>query len=119
MQSPACDFTDIHACFIVGLKEQFIMSLSSEIGCDYLHLGVNLGIQINKIRAFEMQYHNDVARVAMEILHLWNTKVAAVTEKAVVQTTLCDALSEMGRNDLVEFINNGESITNIPHFIDM
>ena len=93
------------------------MSLSSEIGCDYFNLGVNLRIQINQIRAFERQYHNDVERVVLEILHLWSTKVASsVPERAVVLTTLCDALSDTGRNDLVEFVNNGESINKIPHF---
>ena len=105
----------MHACFLAGLNDKFITSLSSKIGADYLKLGVNLGRKIREIRGLEKRYLMDPEEISTDILDTWSS--ASKQSEAEMVETLVAALDDMGRHDVVTFVKDSESFNNIPHSI--
>ena len=115
VKSPPYDIIAVHACFLADLNDKFITSLSSKISTDYLKFGVNLGRKIKQIHGLEKKYHMDPEEILTDILDTWSS--ASKQSEAEMLETLVAALEDIGRNDVVTFVNDGESFNNIPQSI--
>ena len=88
------------------------MSVAGKLGNGALELGVNLGVELPAIKSLEANHPRDVQRVLLEILVMWNNGLEETSESAVMEL-LCIAVSNMHRNDVVLFIQNGELVYDI------
>ena len=83
-----------------------MLRLAQRICSDFHHFGIFLGLELYTIEAITAD-NNKVVDRAFEIVKTWRyacKKPGLVTE----YYKLRDALSGIGRNDLVEFVRLGE-----------
>jgi len=84
----------------------FLMRLSDKVASNYRKLGIYLGIEDYTIDAIKADY-TEVAERTFKVLETW--KYACKTRNSCkMYNILCNALSELGRNDLVDYVRVGK-----------
>ena len=84
-----------------------LMLLAKEIGPDNYQIGIFLGLDTATIKGKQANHKDDVVICAFEILTSWMQKCDRPDSVATFGQ-LCRALTDLGRNDLVEFVRCGE-----------
>ena len=77
-----------------------------KLGDEFRHIGIFLGIESHYIDAIEADNGKTVDR-AFEVLKRW---MYALEEPSSIKSykELCDALKDLGRNDLTDYVREGK-----------
>jgi len=82
------------------------MRLAKRIGSEYYQFGIFLGLTADTIKA-QQATNSDVVECSFEILLTWR-QMSGTPESTKTLKELCDALTDLNRMDLVEFVTRGE-----------
>ena len=76
--------------------------MAIKLGVEHRHIGILLGIEPHYIDAIDADNRKTVDR-GFEVLKRW---MYALKERSSIKSykQLCDALKDLGRNDLVDFV---------------
>ena len=86
--------------FIGKLSEKFLAELSVHIPTDWEKVGTYLHVSSHQMEHLRQQSMNKVDAWSLGMLRKWTE----MSGGDVDITELCEALQEMGRNDLVQFV---------------
>jgi len=90
------------------MGNQFLLKLAKEIAKENFSLGICLGLDLAIVEAVKAN-HDTITERAFYLLLKWKqTKMNS--ESVETFTELCDALVEIGRVDLVNFVKSCELI---------
>ena len=81
--------------------------LAKKINREFRGLGISLGIAGYVIDEIETDNRGNVATIAFKVLEKW-MKADKRQDTCEMYIALLDALSKIGRNDLVAFVKAGE-----------
>ena len=80
--------------------------LARQICTEYRHIGLLLEVELYTIEAIQANYSNVIDR-AFEVVKAWAYSCEK-PDSVTAYKKLCGALSELGREDLVDFVRLGE-----------
>ena len=87
-------------------NDTFLDRLADKLGTEYFSLGLNLNINRQRIKRLEHDHVRDVLRVNSEMLSMWRDETVKSESKMVDE--LCNALSTIHLNNVVDFVRKGE-----------
>ena len=82
------------------------MRLAKRIGSEYYQFGIFLGLTADTVKAKEAN-HRDVVQCSFEVLLKWRQR-NGFPESTKTLNALCEALTDLERTDLVQFVTRGE-----------
>ncbi|KAK2181795.1 hypothetical protein NP493_375g00019 [Ridgeia piscesae] len=87
------------------LNNKFLLRLAQRIGKDFRQLGIFLEFETHTLEAIRSD-NTAVVDCAFDVLKTWKY-ACKQPDSVTAYETLCDALSELRRNDLVEYVTLG------------
>ena len=87
-------------------NDTFLDRLADKLGTEYFSLGLNLNINRQRIKRLEHDHVRDVLRVNSEMLSMWRDET--VKSESNMVDELCNALSTIHLNNVVDFVRKGE-----------